>query len=102
MVGRDRDRHDPPALVGAHHEEEPAEAVHDRSGAVDAVAMRLDRGGAVVQHADVDVIGNFTQALLAEVRQFDRGPQNLRPGINLDDRAEDRFYHIEGMPRSDG
>ena len=51
---------------------------------------------------DVDVIGSFTQTLLAGVRQFDSGPQNLGPGINLDDRSEDCFHHIEGMSRSDG
>src|ERR1700730_1911965 len=47
---------------------------------------------------DVDVIGNFTQALLADVRQSDSGPQNLAPRINLDDLSEDCFHHIECMP----
>jgi hypothetical protein len=32
-----------------------------------------------------DMIGSFTQTLLAGVRQSDDGPENLGPGVNLDD-----------------
>src|ERR1700730_284472 len=49
-----------------------------------------------------NVIGSFTQTLLACVRQFDSGPENLGSGVNLDDRPQDRFHQIERMPRSDG
>ena len=48
------------------------------------------------------MIGGFTQTLLASVRQFDSGPQNLGSCVNLDDRPEDCFYNIEDMPRNDG
>ena len=89
---------------------------HDRGSRVVAAFLR-DAGmevlytppwqeiGQVVRLAeeeDVDVIGSFTQALLTGVRQSDSGPQNLGPGINLCDRSEDRFHHVECMPPSDG
>ena len=35
------------------------------------------------------VIGSFTQTLLACVRQLDGGPENLGPGINLENRSQD-------------
>ena len=45
-----------------------------------------------------EVIGSFTHTLLACVRQFDSGPENLGSGVNLDDRSQDRFHQIECMP----
>jgi hypothetical protein len=41
-----------------------------------------------------DVIGSFTQALLACIRQFDGGPENLGPCVNLDNRSQDRFHQV--------
>lgn len=49
-----------------------------------------------------EVIGSFTHTLLACVRQFDSGPENLGSGVNLDDRSQDRFHQIECMPPIDG
>jgi hypothetical protein len=46
----------------------------------------------------VDVIGSFTLALLAGVRQFDHGPQRLRPGVNIEDLSQDGFYDVECVP----
>src|ERR1700731_1858849 len=51
---------------------------------------------------NADVIGRFASALLAGVRQFDNGPQNLGPSIDLDDRSEDRFHQVERMSSRDG
>jgi len=51
---------------------------------------------------DEDLIGSFTQTVAPCVHQFDAGPQNLGPGINLDDRSENCLHQIERMPRTDG
>ena len=51
---------------------------------------------------DGDLIGSFTQTLLAGVRQFDGRPQNLVPGVDPEYRSVDRFHCIERMPRSNG
>src|ERR1700730_2326219 len=58
------------------------------------IRLRLSKNG--------DVIGSFTQTLLACIRQFDGGPENLGSGVNLDDRPQDRFHQIECMTCIDG
>jgi hypothetical protein len=49
-----------------------------------------------------DMIGSFTQTLLACVRQSDDRPENLGAGVNLDNRSQDRLQQVESMARIDG
>lgn len=51
---------------------------------------------------DADPIGGFTHALFARLDQLYLGPPNLGPGINLTDRREDGFHHVERMPADNG
>src|SRR5207237_2801156 len=51
---------------------------------------------------NADVIGGFTHTLLAGVRKFDNGPQNLGPGVDLNDCSEYCFDQVERMSPTDG
>jgi hypothetical protein len=51
---------------------------------------------------DADVIGGFTHTLFAGFFQFDDGPPNLSPSVDLDNRPEYRFHDIERVPTDDG